>query len=75
VSFSVANADSLFKGSTAIAAAATLAAPSTSVAADGSTFDGTQTFDWGLPFYYGRTVFTAIENQNTSAGLGPYFAF
>jgi hypothetical protein len=76
VSFSVANADSLFKGSTLIAAAATLAAPSTSVSTDpGSSFDGTHTFDWGLPFYYGKTVFTAIENQNTSAGLGPYFAF
>jgi hypothetical protein len=74
VSFSVANAVSLFQGS-AIAAAATLAAPSTSVAADGSTFTGTNTFDWGLPFYYGRSVYTAIENQNTSAGLGPYFAF
>jgi hypothetical protein len=32
-------------------------------------------FDWGLPFYFGRTVFTAIEGQNTPAGLGPYFAF
>ena len=32
-------------------------------------------FDWGLPFYFGRSVYTAIENQNTSAGMGPYFAF
>jgi hypothetical protein len=32
-------------------------------------------FDWGLPFYFGRTVFTAIESQNTPAGPGPYFAF
>jgi hypothetical protein len=32
-------------------------------------------FLWGLPFYYGRTVYTAIENQNTPGGQGPYFAF
>jgi hypothetical protein len=32
-------------------------------------------FDWGLPFFYGRTVYTAIENQSTPAGVGPYFAF
>ena len=33
------------------------------------------TFDWGLPFYYGRRVFTAIENQRTAVGTGPYVAF
>lgn len=32
-------------------------------------------FDWGLPFFYGRNVFTAIENQNTPIGAGPYFAY
>ncbi len=32
-------------------------------------------FDWGLPFFYGRNVFTAIENRNTSGGAGPYFAY
>jgi hypothetical protein len=40
------------------------------------TFPGsTDTFDWGLPFYYGRTVYTAIENAATAAGTGPYVAF
>ena len=33
------------------------------------------TFDWGLPFFYGRRVFVAIEGQATSGGPGPYFAF
>src|SRR6266404_8821277 len=33
------------------------------------------TFDWGLPFFFGRPVFTAIENQNTPGGLGPYWAY
>ncbi len=32
-------------------------------------------FDFGLPFFLGRTVFVAIAGSNTSAGLGPYFAF
>jgi hypothetical protein len=32
-------------------------------------------FLWGLPFYYGRTVYTAIEKQDTPGGQGPYFAF
>jgi hypothetical protein len=32
-------------------------------------------FDWGLPFYYGRTVYTAIENTTTAVGTGPYVAF
>jgi hypothetical protein len=32
-------------------------------------------FDWGLPFFFGRTVYTAIEGQSTPAGVGPYFAF
>jgi Protein of unknown function (DUF3443) len=35
----------------------------------------TGSFDWGLPFFFGRNVFTAIENKNTPAGVGPYFAY
>ena len=32
-------------------------------------------FDWGLPFFFGRDVYTAIEGQSTPGGTGPYFAF
>jgi hypothetical protein len=32
-------------------------------------------FDWGLPFFYGRSVFVAIEGQSTTGATGPYFAF
>ena len=32
-------------------------------------------FDWGLSFFFGRLVFTAIEGQSTPAGVGPYFAY
>lgn len=33
------------------------------------------TFDLGLPFFYGRNVYTAIVGKATPAGPGPYFAF
>ena len=32
-------------------------------------------FDFGLPFFFGRSVYTAIEGQTTPAGTGPYYAF
>jgi hypothetical protein len=32
-------------------------------------------FDWGLPFHFGRNVFTAIEGQATPGGEGPFVAF
>jgi hypothetical protein len=35
----------------------------------------TSQFDLGLPFFYGRNVFVAIEGQNTSGGTGPFVAF
>jgi hypothetical protein len=33
------------------------------------------TFDWGLPAFFGRNVFTAISGQTTPGGAGPYYAF
>ncbi len=32
-------------------------------------------FDWGLPFFYGRNVYTAIDGQSTPGGSGPYWAY
>jgi len=32
-------------------------------------------FGWGLPFFFGRRVYTAIASRVTSAGPGPYYAF
>jgi hypothetical protein len=32
-------------------------------------------FDWGLPFFYGRSVYVAIERAATPAGVGPYWAY
>jgi hypothetical protein len=32
-------------------------------------------FDYGLPFFYGRSVYTAIEGRTAAGTVGPYFAF
>jgi hypothetical protein len=65
VSFSVAPADSLAASDTAFS---NLAGPYPDA-------QDTQTFDWGLPFFFGRTVYTVIENATTTVGTGPYVAF
>jgi hypothetical protein len=66
INFSVANADTLFASGPSWVAFPTLAGP----------YPGTTaSFDWGLPFYFGRTVYTAVENAATSVGTGPYVAF
>jgi hypothetical protein len=31
-------------------------------------------FIWGLPAFFGHTIYTAIEGRATSAGPGPFFA-
>lgn len=64
VSFAVANADNLVANGS-LFAFNDLAGPSSPV----------QSFDWGLPFFYGRNVYVAIEGQTTAAGHGPFIAF
>jgi hypothetical protein len=41
----------------------------------GGTNPTSNSFDWGLPFFFGRRVATAIDGYTTSAGSGPYIAF
>jgi hypothetical protein len=65
VSFSVANTEALLLTSPTYTAFMNLA---------GANPDATS-FDWGLPFFYGRNVYFAIEGQSTSAGVGPYVAY
>jgi Protein of unknown function (DUF3443) len=60
--FTVGNADTLVSNMTT-GVANGLAGPSPGL------------FDWGLPFFYGRKVYTAIENHNTPGGAGPYWAY
>lgn len=33
------------------------------------------TFDFGMPFFFGRTVFAAISGASTLHGTGPYWAY
>jgi len=65
INFNVANADNLSAMATAfnnLGGPASMNAP-------------TQSFDWGLSFFYGRSVYSAVEGMNTPAGVGPYFAY
>lgn len=59
----------------AIANANTLLSSTGAFAFDDIGGPNPNAFDFGLPFFYGRTVYTAIELQNTPVGAGPYFAF
>jgi hypothetical protein len=36
---------------------------------------GTNYFDFGVPFFYGRTVYTAIDGMAAGSATGPYFAY
>ena len=40
----------------------------------GGSFSSTR-FDWGMPFFFGRTVFVAIEGAGTAHGTGPFWAY
>lgn len=41
----------------------------------GPAFVTSTIFDWGLPFFYGRNVYAAVEQQPTPGGTGPYIAY
>jgi hypothetical protein len=32
-------------------------------------------FDWGLSFFYGRSVYVAFNGRSTVGGVGPYYAY
>jgi hypothetical protein len=64
VTFSVANADALFNDNATAFVFEELAGPNSLAG-----------FDWGLPFFFGRNVYTAIEGKTTPGGTGPYWAY
>ncbi|WP_233848326.1 DUF3443 domain-containing protein [Paraburkholderia sp. HD33-4] len=61
VSFDIGDANTLFASS--------------NNAFDNLAGTSSQGFGWGLPFFYGKRIYTAIAARNTSAGQGPYYAF
>lgn len=61
VAFSVANALTLFNSSNA--------------AFNNVGGNNPGAFDWGLPFFFGRSVFIGIEGQRSTAGTGPFYAY
>ena len=71
-SFALFNAETAFNAHPTFAVLPGLAAnpniifPSTAYAGS---------FDFGLPFFYGRSVYTAIEGRLAAGTVGPYFAF
>jgi hypothetical protein len=48
---------------------------STAYSEIGGVNGDSQSFDWGLPFFFGRTVYTAIEGYTAGGTVGPYLAY
>jgi hypothetical protein len=67
VNFSIAAADTLFSTNPTYTAFSDLGGSAGSA--------GANTFAWGLPFYFGHNVYTAMQNVDAGGTNGPYFAF
>jgi len=65
VDFAVGNAQSLGTDNPSFVVFPTLA----------GTNPASGSFDYGLPFFFGRRVATALENRTTTVGTGPYIAY
>jgi hypothetical protein len=66
VNFTVGNATSI---------AQTYAGDSALPLLAGPAFVTSSVFDWGLPFFYGRNIYAAVEQESTPGGTGPYVAY
>jgi hypothetical protein len=67
--FAIGDADSLFASSTTLTAFPTLGGPNGSV---NGIISG---FDWGLPFFYGNSVYVLFETFTVSGTTGPAIGF
>jgi hypothetical protein len=77
VSFTVDNADNLFSTYPGWAAFSDLAGPNGTYNSCSNSV-GACSFDWGLPFFYGRSVFTQIDGGRApfyGAPSGPWWAY
>jgi len=61
ISFTIGNAVTMFNSSNAVFPAL------------GGAMSGG--FDWGLPFFLGRTVYVGIDGTASTLGTGPYWAY
>ncbi len=76
VNFSVDNAATLFQTDASDAAFSNLAGSSGSGTCSPQN-PGACSFDWGLPFFFGRSVWTAIRGQTVPSGTpaAPWWAY
>ncbi len=65
IAFTAGNADTLFNTTALLTAFPTLAGPNGSVA---GSVNG---FDWGLPFFFSRSVYILFETNTIGGTLGP----
>lgn len=67
INFDVANTYSLFNSG---------ANPANAVFSNIAASSGsTPVFDWGLPFFFGRSVYVGFESTTSPLGSGPYWAY
>jgi hypothetical protein len=69
LTFTIGNADSLFNASATLTAYPTLGGPNTSVNGDIAGFD------WGLPFFFNRSVYILFETFTVGGTAGPAIGF
>lgn len=77
VNFNIDSADTLFTNNPNDSAFSTLAGPlGTAGTCMGGGNGQSCSFDWGIPFFYGRSVFTAIDGQLiNNPNLPPWWAY
>jgi len=69
VGFSVANIGTLFAANPSFTAYQNIGGSLAGL------FGVADAFDWGLPFFYGRTVFTSLEGVTINGAPGPFIAY
>ncbi len=76
--FTISNASTLFNTSPTYAAFSDLGGPNTPGTKLSSSDEAAdEYFDWGLPFFYGKSVYTAIWGVTPPSGVpaGPFWAY